>query len=329
MELPLVRTSDGNERKLYLQMIFASMFIEQKHGWSDILSGMPVFGIRESKKRIVEYILGLDTLKNEKERDRLNAVRSQLEYKWGQLISDFEKAVHSESCDISNLPIHPRVLSDIDYSRIVVSVLGASSIEEEIQSLNNEYDGLRQLKPLLRDNFDALNTELSETQTQILVFESRSHEINRDLASYDEAIKRLNADLALVNSDIRNNNDAARLQKFGSEATGGDISADICPVCKQHIQDNLLDAEAASGFMSMLATKGHPKRRSAGVHQVILSHIEEHSKKPDEARRRIVELMGDLPRIELFARQKADGWDAWGNEVACDIALTGGEPNVG
>lgn len=168
---------------MYLQMIFASMFIEQKHGWSDILSGMPVFGIRESKKRIVEYILGLDTLKNEKERDRLNAVRSQLEYKWGQLISDFEKAVHSESCDISNLPIHPRVLSDIDYSRIVVSVLGASSIEEEIQSLNNEYDGLRQLKPLVRDNFDALNTELSETQTQILVFESRSHKINRDLAS--------------------------------------------------------------------------------------------------------------------------------------------------
>lgn len=109
--------------------------------------------------------------------------------------------------------------------------MGASSIEEEIQSLNNEYDGLRQLKPLVRDNFDALNTELSETQTQILVFESRSHKINRDLASYDEAIKRLNADLALVNSDIRNNNDAARLQKFGSEATGGNISADICPCC--------------------------------------------------------------------------------------------------
>ena len=261
MELPLVRTSDGNERKLYLQMIFASMFIEQKHGWSDILSGMPVFGIRESKKRIVEYILGLDTLKNEKERDRLNAVRSQLEYKWGQLISDFEKAVHSESCDISNLPIHPRVLSDIDYSRIVVSVLGASSIEEEIQSLNNEYDGLRQLKPLVRDNFDALNTELSETQTQILVFESRSHKINRDLASYDEAIKRLNADLALVNSDIRNNNDAARLQKFGSEATGGNISADICPVCKQHIQDNLLDAEAASGFMSIEDNIRHLKEQ--------------------------------------------------------------------
>ena len=69
----------------------------------------------------------------------------------------------------------------------------------------------------------------------------------------------------------------------------------------------------------MLATKGHPKRRSAGVHQVILSHIEEHSKKPEEARRRIVELMGDLPRVELFARQTPPGWAVWGNEVTPTI----------
>ena len=55
---------------------------------------MPVFGIRESKKPLAEYIVGLHTLKNEQERDRLNAVKTQLEHKWEQLISDFEKAVH-------------------------------------------------------------------------------------------------------------------------------------------------------------------------------------------------------------------------------------------
>ncbi len=53
--------------------------------------------------------------------------------------------------------------------------------------------------------------------------------------------------------------------------------------------------------LCILATKGHPKRINAAVHQVIVSHIEEHSKKPQEARERIVSLMGDLPRIELFA----------------------------
>lgn len=63
------------------------------------------------------------------------------------------------------------------------------------------------------------------------------------------------------------------------------------------------------------STKGRPKRVSAGVKQVILSHIEEYSKKPAEARERIVLLMGDLPRVELFARQVTPGWDVWGNEV--------------
>ena len=77
----------------------------------------------------------------------------------------------------------------------------------------------------------------------------------------------------------------------------------------------------ANAELCILATKGHPKRKSARVHQVIMSRIEEHSKKPDEARNRIIELVGDLPRIELFARRKTQGWDAWGNEVACDIEL--------
>jgi len=42
-----------------------------------------------------------------------------------------------------------------------------------------------------------------------------------------------------------------------------------------------------------------------------MSPIQEHSKKPEETRDRIVQLIGDLPRIELFARQHADGWDCW------------------
>ena len=77
----------------------------------------------------------------------------------------------------------------------------------------------------------------------------------------------------------------------------------------------------ANAEMCLLATKGKPKRISAKVHQIIDSPVEEHSKKPDETRRRIVELVGDLPRIELFARQTTPGWDVWGNEVKSNIIL--------
>ena len=39
------------------------------------------------------------------------------------------------------------------------------------------------------------------------------------------------------------------------------------------------------------------------------------SQKPDEVRESIERMFGDVPRIELFAREKHDGWDAWGDEL--------------
>jgi N6-adenosine-specific RNA methylase IME4 len=77
----------------------------------------------------------------------------------------------------------------------------------------------------------------------------------------------------------------------------------------------------ANAEICLLATKGKPKRINAGVHSVIVSPIEQHSKKPDVIRDRIVKLCGDLPKVELFARKATNGWDIWGNEVECDISL--------
>ncbi len=75
----------------------------------------------------------------------------------------------------------------------------------------------------------------------------------------------------------------------------------------------------------LLGTRGKLKRVDAGVRQVVLEHghSEEtlfalrarHSAKPPEVRDRIVRLLGDLPRIELFARERVSGWAAWGNEL--------------
>ena len=73
----------------------------------------------------------------------------------------------------------------------------------------------------------------------------------------------------------------------------------------------------------LLATKGHQKRQSNKVHQFIISPVEQHSKKPDITREKILALMGDLPRIELFARQHTPGWDVWGNEIKSDIRFAG------
>jgi|TARA_Y100000310_G_C20704425_1_gene834172 N6-adenosine-specific RNA methylase IME4 len=71
----------------------------------------------------------------------------------------------------------------------------------------------------------------------------------------------------------------------------------------------------------LIGVKGKPLRENADVHSVVVSEIQKHSKKPDEIRDMIVRLCGDLPRVELFARNETKGWDVWGNEVETSIAI--------
>lgn len=98
-------------------------------------------------------------------------------------------------------------------------------------------------------------------------------------------------------------------------------------------QTSFLPSDSFDSFMGMgswtrsnaeiclLATRGNPKRISASVRQIIYHPIMKHSKKPPITRDYIVELCGDLPRVELFAREKAKGWDSWGNEIKSDINI--------
>jgi len=72
----------------------------------------------------------------------------------------------------------------------------------------------------------------------------------------------------------------------------------------------------------LLATKGKPKRVTKNISQIIMGKRRQHSRKPDEVRERIVKLMGDLPRIELFARQRFKGWDVFGNQTPEDVQET-------
>jgi len=71
----------------------------------------------------------------------------------------------------------------------------------------------------------------------------------------------------------------------------------------------------ANPEVCLIATKGKPKRISASVHSIIETPIAIHSKKPDIVRNKIIKLVGNLPKIELFARNKTKGWDTWGNEI--------------
>lgn len=66
----------------------------------------------------------------------------------------------------------------------------------------------------------------------------------------------------------------------------------------------------------LLATRGYGLRRvDKSVMQLVIAPVGEHSQKPDEVRDRIKRLYGDVPRLELFARQRRPGFSIWGNQA--------------
>ena len=73
----------------------------------------------------------------------------------------------------------------------------------------------------------------------------------------------------------------------------------------------------------LLARKGKPKVITHRLSQIVKTQEPEivetiyngiHSKKPDIFRKKIVQLCGDLTRIELFPRTRVEGWNTWGND---------------
>lgn len=69
-------------------------------------------------------------------------------------------------------------------------------------------------------------------------------------------------------------------------------------------------------LLATLAPRGRPfPLLSAKVKQVVLAPVGRHSEKPGAVRDRIVDLYGDRPRLEVFARDRIPGWDCWGNEA--------------
>jgi len=69
------------------------------------------------------------------------------------------------------------------------------------------------------------------------------------------------------------------------------------------------------------------KEERGKIHSVFTEQVTKHSKKPEIAYQIIERLYPDTKKLELFARNKRNGWDSWGNEINKDVILFPGEIN--
>ena len=258
IELPLVPASDGVDRKLYLQLVFAAMFIEQKNGWSGIYSGMPYLAIKDAKKRVTEFILALETFENERKRNQLlNKERYQKE-QWKNLFAEMRVLQSSAQCYVKNIPQTPEILPDkFEKNVAIVRMVGDNvGIDEWISQLQEEHDTLKTVRPRVIDNYDELQNELQEVEKVIEENNNEIHTTQQELNITTRKIQEINKNLDVIKQDITNNKDAKKLKILGSNL-GAESFQGRCPVCNQKIQDSLLPVQHDTNVMSIDETINH------------------------------------------------------------------------
>ncbi|MCP3763697.1 hypothetical protein NLX67_15075 [Domibacillus sp. A3M-37] len=239
LDLPYVPTNDDKERKLYLQLVFSSMLIEQKRGWSDLFSGMPHFGIKEPKKRVIEYLLNMDTLKNEKLKHNLKIAKREITENWNGLYNNTVRSLGDLGLSIIGVNNEVKILDDEPINIVFQEHDKVYSLEEYIEQKENEYNNLIKTKPKKIENFNELKEELNKIDEETIKFEEKIRTLKIEFNNEKNSLDRLLSSLQIIQTDIVNNQDAKKLRSLGS-TEGFKTFKDICPTCHQTISDSLL-----------------------------------------------------------------------------------------
>lgn len=305
-ELPYVPTSDDKEYKLYMQVIFSGIFIEQKRGWADLFSAMPIMKIKDAKKRVIEYILALDTLSNEKNRAKLKHDENNITTDWKVLVNEIKTICARENCNVIGIPMTPKIL-DTDFNKSVQirHIRDKENLSELINSLKLEKDNLVSKTPKISNNYEELQVELEKTDTQIQIFERELFGYEAEINVEKDTINKLAENLDIIQSDIQNNKDALKLKNMGSNLDVNSYKG-VCPTCRQSIEDSLLPSQLEGQVMSIEENINHLKSQFDMISFALNGHKEkkyelEESRKELSSRLFILRRLAKSIRSDLYS----------------------------
>ena len=242
--LPLVSTYDGNNIPLYIQTLISCFYIEQKKGWMNILATMPTyFKIKDSKKRVIEYVLGLSVLETERAYNKAKAQLKSRETEWKVLYNSIiSKSKNSEGLIIKGLREKPYIISENENLMIFQRENGENKeIKKVIEEINEKIRALNNIEePIIENRQEALNRELSELSQLNEEFSIKLSEIISEYTLEKEQLESIKNRIEDIKKDLQESKDLKKLIELGSlENTS--IAKSKCPTCGQKINDTFFE----------------------------------------------------------------------------------------
>lgn len=290
-ELPTVPTFEDNDRKLYLQTLFSAMFIEQKKGWSSLLATIPsYYGIKDIKTKVIEYLLNLDTINNEKLKIECKIEEKLIKEKWSKVVEDIKLELNNNNCIIRALYEKPKVISEENINQMIIL---KRENEEEIEL--KEYIDIKKIKAeelsqqnlKVGDNIKDLEERLRILQDEIQdQFEKKKYK-NAQKVLEIASINKLRESLEIINKDLTNHKDINKLKKLGG-LQDSNLLKNICPTCNQEINDCLMEQTLVSKVMDVDEQIKHLSAQKQMIEYSLNSH-----------KSNLIKLENDIERLEI------------------------------
>jgi hypothetical protein len=249
-DLPMVARYDGTECPLYLEAIFPMLFVEQKRGWSSIQGPFPTFlRIQDVARRVMEFLLDLETAKNRRRRAELRAVVSELLGRWSNRRKSIEEAA-ARVGRIRGLAVQPsaefaaaptldlQLYYQGEWARLADVLQIATDRVAELEA--SQVETVEQAAPDLQARVTDLRSEIDELSAVLEAVRGEYGAETQDNAALEERV-------AALETDLKRNQDAQKLQRLGSEL-GRAASEHVCPTCHQGVSNELLPTVDSVGM---------------------------------------------------------------------------------
>lgn len=266
LNLPNVLGYDGKEKKLYLQNIFSAMIIEQKRGWSDILARVPNFGIKDSKKKTIEYLLNMDSIELSKKKLMLKNGIERDKTEWFQLFVESSEYFKSLKFELKGVSKKANFIES-DEINIMDSETGLN-LDNLTIKLKKEKTEILSAKYSKNYKNEELNDELNKIIEQIEKYRAEDEELiskkNKEILEK----QKISESLEILINDIQNNKDLNKVRKYGAKESIN-IYKDVCPTCHQPTNDSLLSVQNKSTLMTPEQNITHLKNQEILFNSII------------------------------------------------------------
>lgn len=240
-KLPEIINQDGRRVKMYLPLIAAAHFIEQKAGWSDFYANMPYYGVRDANSRVFEYILGFSVFEIAAKRQEIQSQLRQIEEKWKVVFEKVKQILVRGGGEIIGIPDSPEILSQ-DVKPVTRFYRGDKtySLNELIQQSDSELNNIKfELMLPSNENTKKLEEKLEAVKELTERYEVFYDNLRADVTENRERWRQYKIQLKNVDEDLRKNKDAEKIQNLGLESRLS-VTSGLCPTCHQNINDTLL-----------------------------------------------------------------------------------------